>query len=161
MVGRLRRLCAAAVLAGALVASGCGGSAAPPTSTLADATRVSSERYLADLAAGASAMRAFVDVMEELQRPATAASLKREATRFDPSLVQARLVGQRLSAARLADSRLEGQRERIAPLYADVLTAMERLREAAATGDTDEAQRAVTTLRRTILDLRAAGMATA
>lgn len=148
---------AAAVLAGAL--AGCGGSTPAPTTTLADETRVDAERYLADTAAGADAVRSFAAELATVGTPATPARLKAVAPRLDPPLAAARLAGQRLAAERLADRRLEAQRAGSATTYAAAVTAMERVRAAAAAGDPTAARTAAQALATTLDALRAAGSA--
>lgn len=132
MVSRIVTI-AAAVLVGVL--AGCGNSTPAPTTTIADNTRVKADRYLADSAAGAAAIRSFAQELAAVGTPATPARLKAVVPRLDPPLATARLVGQRLSAERLVDRRLEAQRSGTATQFAAAVTAMEQIRAAAAAGD--------------------------
>ena len=146
---------AAAVLVGAL--AGCGGSTPAPTTTVADETRVDAERYLADTAAGADAVRSFAAELATVGTPATPARLRAVAPRLDPPLAAARLVGQRLGAERLADRRLEAQRAGNATSYAAAVAAMEQVRAAAAAGDPAAAKTAAQALATSLDALRASG----
>lgn len=146
---------AAAVLVGVL--AGCGGSTPAPTTTVADETRVDAERYLADAASGAAAVRAFAAELGTVGDPATPARLRALAPRLDPSLATARLVGQRLRAERLADRRLDAQRAGSAAAFAAAVAAMERVRAAAAAGDPAAAKAAAQSLATTLETLRTAG----
>lgn len=132
MVSRIVTI-AAAVLVGVL--AGCGNSTPPPTTTIADTTRVKADRYLADSSAGAAAIRSFAAELSAVGTPATPARLKAVVPRLDPPLAAARLAGQRLSAERLADRRLEAQRATYAARFALAVAAMEQVRTAAAAGD--------------------------
>jgi hypothetical protein len=134
-----------------VVAAGCGGSSpGPPTDTVADGTRVEADRYFADSAAGASAVRAFSREMATIVNPAGPNELKRLAPRLLPPLTQAKLVSQRLSAERLDDARLDQQRARRATQYQAVVAAMDQVTAAAEAGDAQGAQEATTTLTRAV-----------
>ena len=132
MVPRIVTIGAAALVG---VLAGCGNSTPAPTTTIADNTRVKADRYLADSAAGAAAIRSFAAELAVVGTPATPARLKAVVPRLDPPLATARLVGQRLSAERLADRRLEAQRAGDATSFGAAVTAMEQVRAAAAVGD--------------------------
>lgn len=150
----MRHLCAAVLLIAA--AAGCGGAPGPPTTTLTDGTTVGADRYLADAAAGAAAVRAFTAVLGEVAPAATPSALQRLAPRLETPLASARLVSQRLSAARLDDQRLESQRGRDAASFAATVTAMERVHGAAVAGDPSEAQAAARELEISLAAMRSA-----
>lgn len=156
MVSRIVTI-AAAVLVGAL--AGCGGSTPAPTTTVAEETQVDAERYLADAAAGADAVRAFAAELGAVGTPATPARLKAVAPRLAPPLAVARLVGQRLGAERLADRRLDAQRAGNASSFAAAVAAMEQVRAAAAAGDPAGAKTAAEALATSLDALRAAASA--
>lgn len=140
----------------AVVASGCGdGSLSVPTATVATGTRVSPERYLADAASGAAAVRTFAQELDTMGPVATESGLRAVAPRLTAPLDQARTVGQRLEAERLADRRLEDQRARTAGAFRAVVTAMEGVVAAAGAGSPDGAQAASRALRTAIDALRA------
>ena len=132
MVPRIVTIAAAALVG---VLAGCGNSTPAPTTTIADNTRVKADRYLADSAAGAAAIRSFAAELAVVGTPATPARLKAIVPRLDPPLATARLVGQRLSAERLADRRLEAQLAGVATSFGAAVAAMERVLAAAASGD--------------------------
>lgn len=142
----------------AVIVAGCGGSSlGPPTDTVADGTRVDAERYLADSAAGAAAVRAFSREMATIVNPAGPNELKRLAPRLRPPLTQAKLVSQRLSAERLEDSRLDQQRARRATQYQAVVAAMDQVTVAAEAGDAQRAQEATTELTRVVGEMNEPG----
>ena len=115
--------------------SGCGNSTPPPTTTATDGASVGSDRYLADTAAAAAAVRGFVQALGEVGTPATPERLKALVSKLDPPLERAQLAGQRLTAERLADRRLDEQRTRSAAGFAVAVEAMNRVRDAAAVGN--------------------------
>ncbi len=117
------------------ILSGCGSSTAPPTTRATTGESVGSDRYLADTAAAADAVRAFADALNKVGSPATPERLKAVAPQLDPPLERAQLAGQRLTAERLADRRLDEQRTRSAAGLAAAVDVMERVRDAAAAGD--------------------------
>ena len=117
------------------VMSGCGNSTPPPTTTATDGASVGSDRYLADAAAAADAVRAFSVALGNVGSPATSERLKAIAPELDRPLERAQLAGQRLAAERLADRRLDEQRARSAAGFAVAVDAMKRIRDAAAAGN--------------------------
>ena len=128
------------------VVSGCGNSTPPPTTTATDGASVGSDRYLADAAAAAAAVRVFAIALGEVGTPATPERLKALVSKLDPPLERAQLAGQRLTAERLADRRLDEQRMRSAARFAVAVDAMKRVRDAAAAGDPTTARTASTDL---------------
>lgn len=151
----MRKLVTFLALIPVLVA-GCGdGSLTAPTTTVATGTRVTPERYLADAASGAAAVRTFAQELATMGPVATESGLKALAPRLSAPLDQARTVGQRLEAARLVDRRLEEQRTRTATAFRAVVTAMEGVAAAAGAGDPPGAKVANETLRASIDALRA------
>lgn len=141
-------LCAVAVLAG------CGGSEGPPTTTLSEGATIDAERYLADTAAGAAAVRSFNSELAKVGSPATPEALRSIAPSLEPPLASARLVAQRLSAARLDDQRLESQRATQARGYAVAVAAMERVHGAAMAGNPADTQSAARELATSVDSLR-------
>ena len=117
------------------VVSGCGNSTSPPTTTAIDGASVGSDRYLADTAAAADAVRAFSGALGKAGSPATSDRLKAIVPELDRPLERAQLAGPRLAAERLADRRLDEQRARSAVGFAVAVDAMERIRDAAAAGN--------------------------
>lgn len=138
------------------VLSGCGNATAPPTTSAAQGTSVGADRYLADSAAAAAAVRAFAAALDTKGAPATPELLKAMVPQLDPPLARAKLAGQRLSAEVVADRRLDEQRSRSAASYAKTVTAMERVRDAAAAGDAATARTASTELAGTLTTLSGA-----
>ncbi len=143
---------ALAAVLGLLV--GCGNATGPATTTAAESVRVGSDRYLADAAEAADAIRAFAAALAQLPSPATPARLKAIVPALDPPLGRARLATQRLAAERLADSRLDEQRAQGATALAGVIAAMLRLRDAAAAGDPPATKSAAQALETAITGLR-------
>lgn len=135
---------------------GCGDAPAPPTTTAATGVAVGADRYLADTAAAADAVRAFAAALGAIGTPATPARLKAIVPQLDPPLERAKLAGQRLSAEVVADRRLDEQRSRTAAGFATTVTAMQRVRDAAAAGDAAAAKAASTQLSAALSALRAA-----
>lgn len=134
---------------------GCGDAPAPPTTTAATGAAVGADRYLADTAAAADAVRAFAAALGAIGTPATPERLKAIVPQLDPPLERAKLAGQRLSAEVVADRRLDEQRSRTAAGFATAVTAMQRVRDAAAAGDAAAAKAASTELAATLSALRA------
>jgi hypothetical protein len=149
----VRRLCATLLLIPAV--AGCGGAPGPPTTTLTDGTTVGADRYLADTAAAAAAVREFNSELAVVAPSVTRQALQRVAPRLEPSLSSARLVSQRLSAARLEDQRLEAQRGRDADAFAATVLAMERVHGAAVAGDPGAALAAARELQASVATMRA------
>jgi hypothetical protein len=149
----------AAAVAGALVlaAGGCGGGGSLEASTtpLPAGTQVGAHRYLADSAGAAAAVRDFATVLEGIPEPATPAALQRAGERLREQLMRAERISARLSAARLADQRLERQRARASGDLAAAVATMRRVTEAAEAGDARAAARAADDLRRRLSALRA------
>src|SRR6266508_5133586 len=109
-----RRLAILGVLAAALaILAGCGGSEiGAPTAAVAPGTQISAQAYLAAAAAEAEAARDFVAALNAAGPRLTAARLKARATELDGALQRAAVAGEQLAAGRLADRRLEEQRQR-------------------------------------------------
>ncbi len=119
----------------AVLSAGCGNETSPPTTTLAEGSRIGADRYLADVAAAARAVRAFNAELATVGSPATPARLRDVAPRLAAPLDAARLAAQRLDAARLDDQRLEAQRVRDADSFATAVDAMQRVVLAAEARD--------------------------
>jgi hypothetical protein len=155
MVAGVKRVVAVLGIAAGLALGACGGQTSPPTSTVAEGTRVDAARYLGDAAAAAAAARAFVGELATLGDPATPAALRALAPRLADPIAAATLAGQRLAAERLDDRRLEEQRAKGAQAYAAVVAEMEALRVAAAAGDPVAARAAGRRLDAALAQLRA------
>jgi hypothetical protein len=106
---------------------------------------VEPQRYLADSAGAAAAIRDFSEKLAAIGPTATRARLRAAAPELGPPLERAARLSARLGAERLADHRLEAQRERVTPLLAEVVTAMTEVNSASAAG---EPRRAVPAIRR-------------
>ena len=141
------------------ILTGCGNSAGPPTTSATVGASVGADRYLADTAAAAHAVRVFAAVLDTKGAPATPELLKRMVSQLDPPLAQAKLAGQRLSAEVVADRRLEAQRSQSAASFATTVTAMERVRDAAAAGDPAAARAASIELTQALTGLKGAAPA--
>jgi len=153
------RPAALAGLAAALLIAlaGCGGAPAPATRTLPAGSQVGPQRYLADSAEGAAAVRDFAAVLDRMAVGTTPARIRRLAGDLDAPLARVRLARQRLGAERLEDRRLEAQREAAAVRYATVLGWMERTAVAAHAGNQRTLGAATVGLRRAVEALRAVG----
>lgn len=149
-----------AAVAGAavLAAGGCGGGGSLEASTtpLPVGTEVGAHRYLADSAGAAAALRDFARVLDGVPEPATPAALQRAGERLREPLMRAERISARLSAARLADRRLERQRARAAEELVAAVATMRRVTEAAEAGDARAAARAADDLRQRLSALRQA-----
>jgi hypothetical protein len=138
------------------VATGCGAeSLGPSSATLAEGTEVPPKRYLADAVEAADALADFGTVLAEGGTVAEREALLRLAPRLRLALGRLMVAHQRLGAERLADHRLEQQRERAAELLDPVLVAMRRLVDAAEAGQPGRAAAASATLATTVSRLRA------
>ena len=131
----------------------------PPTTSATVGAAVGADRYLADTAAAADAVRAFAAALDTKGAPATPALLKGLVPQLDPPLTRAKLAGQRLSAEVVADRRLEEQRRQSAASFATTVTAMERVRDAAAAGDPAAARTASIELTQALTALKGAAAA--
>lgn len=103
--------------------------------TVAENDRVSSQRYLADAAAGADAARDFVAILADAGPQITMVELRSLADSLEEPLSRARLVAARLANERLEDARLESQRALAASGFEAVVRQMEAVREAAGAND--------------------------
>jgi hypothetical protein len=116
-----------------LAAAGCGASAPVATAPLEEGRQISPQRFLADSSSAATAIRDFAAILAEVGPVATPARLTAVADRLTDPVDRARLMSQRLSAARLAD------RRRVTPPLVDVVRAMDSVLAAARSGDSDAA----------------------
>jgi hypothetical protein len=140
-----------------LALAGCGGAPPTATRTLATGSQVGPQRYLADTAEGAAAVRDFAAVLDRMAVGTTPARIRGLAAGLDAPLARARLAKQRLGAERLEDRRLESQRKAAAAGYASVLGWMERTASAAHAGNQAALRSAAVGLRRAVERLRAVG----
>ena len=131
----------------------------PPTTSATVGASVGADRYLADTAAAADAVRVFAAALDTKGAPATPELLKGLVPQLDPPLTRAKLAGQRLSAEVVADRRLEAQRRQSAASFATTVTAMERVRDAAAAGDPAGARTASIELTQALTALKGAAAA--
>jgi hypothetical protein len=104
---------------------------------------VEPQRYLADSAAAAAAVREFSQELAAIGPTATRARLRAVAPELGPPLQRAARLAGRLSAERLADHRLEAQRLRVTPLLAEVVAAMGEVNNEAAAGRPHRAAEAI------------------
>lgn len=96
---------------------------------------MSPQRYLADVSGAAAAVSDFSAALEAVGEVARPAALRRAAPRLRSALERASALGGRLSAQRLADRRLEVQRDRAADTLDGVLAAMREVVASAEAGD--------------------------
>jgi hypothetical protein len=115
---------------------------------------VSPQRYLTDTAAAAAAVNEFSDALGTLGPEARPAPLRRVASRLEEPLGRTSALADRLAAARLADRRLEAQRERAADALASVVEAMQEVVDAARAGDPEAAEAASTEFATAVGELR-------
>ncbi len=141
---RWRHAAAVACAAGALVVAGCGGgSLEASTDPVRDGTEVSPRRYLADADVAAAAIRDFSTQLEAIGPVARPGKLRELAPSLAVSLAAADTAVGRLTAARMADTRLEAQRARAVPLLAEVVAAMTLVTRHSAAGDPEQTVAAV------------------
>lgn len=131
----------------------------PPTTSATVGASVGADRYLADTAAAAAAVRVFAAALDTKGAPATPELLKGLVPQLDPPLTRAKLAGERLGAEVVADRRLEEQRSQSAARFATTVTAMERVRDAAAAGDPAAARTASLELTQALTALKGAAAA--
>lgn len=144
-----------AVLVAVLLA-GCGGdSLGPSAATLADGSEVSPRQYLADVDAAAAAMREFSDELEQIGPVARPAALRALAPAMAVPLQQADTAVARLKAQRLADARLEAQRQRAVPVLERIVAAMTGATTRAAAGQPEATAAAIDAFGTALEDLRA------
>jgi hypothetical protein len=98
----------------------------------------------------------FAAALDTKGAPATPERLKALVPQLDPPLARAKLAGQRLSAEVVADRRLDKQRSQSAAGFATTVTAMERVRDAAAAGNPGAARTASIELTQALTALRSA-----
>jgi hypothetical protein len=137
------------------VATGCGApSLGPSSTTLPEGTEVAPKRYLADAVEAADAVADFGTILADGGTVAERETLLGLAPRLRVAVGRLMVAHQRLGAERLADRRLEQQRERAVELLAPVLQAMQRLAQAAEDGQPGRAAAASTTLSTAVAALR-------
>jgi hypothetical protein len=115
---------------------------------------VSPQRYLADTSAAADAVNDFSAVLDEIGPEARRAALLRAAVRLEEPFGRAGALTERLTAARLADARLEAQRARASEAMSAVVSAMTLVVGAARAGDPAEAEAASAEFNAAVGDLR-------
>lgn len=155
--GRIRIGLALVVPVG-LAAAGCGASSIPaPTSTLPAGTRVGPQQFLADSAATAQAIRAFVDDLGANGPSLTSAEAKASAPLLTSALHQTQLGFGRLSAEEVDDSRLDAQRQAVLAPLGKVVVQMSDITEAAHTGNAATVVAHLAPLRAAIAQVTQAG----
>jgi hypothetical protein len=112
------------------------------------------KRYLADAVEAGDAVADFGTVLAEGGPVAERDALLGLAPRLEMALGRLTIAHQRLGAARLADRRLEEQRERAVELLDPVLAAMERVTRAAEDGQPGRAASASEALATAVTSLR-------
>ncbi|MDX6555048.1 MAG: hypothetical protein QOD86_1243 [Miltoncostaeaceae bacterium] len=138
------------------VATGCGAeSLGPSSATLPEGTEVAPKRYLADAVEAGDAVSDFGTILAEGGTVAEREALLGLAPRLRLALGRLIVAHQRLGAERLADRRLEQQRERAVELLDPVLEAMRRLAQAAEDGQPGRAAAASESLSTAVAALRA------
>lgn len=159
---RARRIQAVVLVGALLLVGGCGTSSAPvATAPLDEGTTVSPRRFLADAAAAAAALRDFATVLTKAGPEATPVRMAAAARDLPEPMNRARLMVQRLSAAKLVDQRLEAERARVAPALSVVIGAMDAVVVAARDGDATAMVRASTRFSAALDAARTAGAAPA
>jgi hypothetical protein len=142
----------------ALLLGGCGASSAPVATTpLDDGASVSPRRFLADAAAAADAVRDFVTVLDKAGPEATRPRMAAAARELPAPLERARLMAQRLTAAKLVDQRLEAERARVAPALSAVIETMDAVLKAARDSDAEAMVEASTQFAAAVEAAKAAG----
>lgn len=155
---RRRAAAVAVVLAVALGGAACGDeSLAPSTTPVAEGTQVTSQRYLADVDAAATAIRAFSDQLEAIGPVARPAQLRAIAPDLAAALQRANAIAGRIEAQRLADARLEAQRAEASPLLASIVDAMADVTTRAAAGQPEPTVAAIEEFRDAVERLRSLG----
>ncbi len=152
----------AAALAALVVLAGCGGSqVGAPTEAVAPGTQITARQYLAATAAEAAAARDFVTALNAAGPLLSAAKLKARSADLEQALDRASVAGRQIAGGRLADRRLEEQRQRAVPRVQAAVAAMRRAASAAKVGNPRAAARAATDLGSALDALREANTATA
>jgi hypothetical protein len=118
---------------------------------------VSPQRYLADTDAAGAAVAAYTRALQSVGAVATPEALERAAPALRDALAAAEPLSERLSAERLEDTRLEGQRERAAAALAAVVAGMRTATDEAAAGRPTRFVQAVDAYSNAVAALRAAG----
>ncbi|MDX6645075.1 MAG: hypothetical protein QOK40_802 [Miltoncostaeaceae bacterium] len=114
-------------------------------------------QYLADAAAVAAAVRDFAAVLASAGPRATPAGLRGVTPSLVGALRRAEAAAAQLETGRLADERLEAQRERTLPALTSVLTAMRDVARAARFGKAAATAAATGRLGAALAALRASG----
>lgn len=127
-------------MAGAALAllAGCGGgdqSLPVATAPLQEGVEVDPQVYLSDSAAAAQAVRDFSAALEGLGPVVRPAALRQAAPALAEAQQRAARAASRLSAQRLADARLEGQRGTVSGPLERVVEAMAAVVAVAGLGD--------------------------
>jgi hypothetical protein len=127
------------------------------TGTIAADTTVQPEQYLADTKAVATAVGEFAAVVNALPAPLSPTAVAQAAAAMDQPLQNMRLAQGRLAAMRLEDQRLETQRQRVSAAAAQVVAAMETMRQKAAARDLAGTKAGAADVQTAIAALRAVG----
>ena len=133
--------------------SGCGSDPVEGSSEpLESGTVISAKQYLADSAAAADSVAAFMGAVESLGTEPTPAEMRAAAPTLSAPLETTAEFAARLGAARLDDVRLDEQRRNVAASLGELVEAMRQL-----TGFVEQGDR----LRAAALTTRVAGRADA
>lgn len=153
----IRRLASATVVA-ALAVSGCASeSLSQRTDPLPRGTVVSAQGYLNDAATVTASVRAFSQTLASAGDTITIAEARQMGPQLTQQAATARALCNRLSAARLDDTRLETQRAAVAAPLNRVCATMESVARLATQGQVRQMAERAATLPAAIDEVRAAG----
>ncbi|MFN8108611.1 MAG: hypothetical protein U0Y82_02005 [Thermoleophilia bacterium] len=127
------------------------------TGELAVGTALSSRQYLAEVAAASTSTRAFVATLNGLAPTVTPASARAAAAQLHAQAAATDMVYRHLSAGRVGDDRLDGQRTRVLPRLAALATVMNDIADLAAQGKDVQLVALLPTMRQAAAKLRSAG----
>jgi hypothetical protein len=126
------------------VLAGCGGAPEPlPTVEVAPGSTVTPARYLGLVREAVAAARAAAIRLDALPVAPTAPQARRAAPGLAAAALRSEAAARQISAARLEDQRLEGQRTTIGPLYVALAADLRAASRAAAAGDVRAMREAV------------------
>ncbi len=154
----MNRRLASAIVAVALAVSGCASeSLSQRTDALPRGTVVSAQDYLNDAATVTGVVRAFSQTLSSAGDTVTIAEARKLAPQLTQQAATARALCNRLSAARLDDTRLETQRAAVAAPLNRVCATMETVARLASQGQVRQMIERADTLPAAIDEVRTAG----
>ena len=154
----MRRALVIVLAAAVVVAGGCAERVIEPEAAeLSAPTTVSAQRYLADNAGAAAALREFVAVLDEAGPTVTDADARRNAPELDRIAGEFTTLAGRIERERLEDQRLEAQRSEIAASLVPAIASVQGAALAAEQGDSASLVMAVDSLRRQLPELARVG----